>query len=53
MKQKNGFRILIPCLLCLAVLTAGVLYVQAAGRSKVKSIQISIGSKKVTKKPIV
>ncbi len=48
-KIKKNRRVLLSCILCLAILTAGVLYVQAAGKNTIKSISITIGKKKVTK----
>lgn len=48
-KKRINFRVLLMCMMCLAVLTAGVLYVQAAGNRTVKSISIMIGKKDVTK----
>lgn len=49
-KRRINLRVLLMCMVCLAVLTAGVLYVQAAGSRTVKSISIRIGKKDVTKR---
>ena len=51
MEKKSGknLKILLPCFLCFAILIAGVLYVQAAGKSTIKTINITIGKKNVTK----
>ena len=46
---KKNIGILFSVILCLAVLTAGMLYVQAAGKNTIKSVSIAIGRKKVTK----
>lgn len=48
-KRRINLRVLLMCIVCLTVLTAGVLYVQAAGSRAVKSISIMIGKKDVTK----
>ena len=49
-KRRINLRVLLMYMVCLAVLTAGVLYVQAAGSRTVESISIRIGKKDVTKR---
>lgn len=49
-KRRINLRVLLMCMACLAVLTAGALYAQAAGSRTVKSISIRIGKKDVTKR---